>query len=251
MIELTNGRWSSHILKRFSRSPLSHIIVPSFAKIYQLNQDEMEKRLTEYPTLNELFVRKLRADARVINQEANSVVSPVDAVIEDIGLIKETSEMEVKGKKYSVKEMLGNDDILEKYLNGTYIILYLSPSHYHRIHSPAAGKVTQQWKLGSKSYPVNKWGIKYGVRTLAKNYRVITELKTAYGFMAVVKVGAMFVNSIEITHDGFELKKGQEIAYFSFGSTVILLFEKGIFQAMNFQLPADVKVGEKIGYLKS
>lgn len=247
LIELTNGRWSSHILKRFSRSPVSHFIVPSFARIYQLNQDEMEKSLSEYPTLNALFTRKLKAGARCIDGHPKSVISPVDAVIEDIIMIKETSEIEIKGKIYSVKEMLGSDSIAEKYINGTGIILYLSPSHYHRIHSPAAGIIVKQWTLGSKSYPVNKWGLKYGVRPLAKNYRVISELKTDYGYMAVVKVGAMFVNSIEITHSGAELNKGEEMAYFSFGSTVILLFEKGIFQAASFQLPADIKVGEKIG----
>ena len=62
-------------------------------------------------------------------------------------MIKETSEMVVKGKTYSVKEMLGDQAVLEKYLNGTYMILYLSPSHYHRIHSPATGTVTKQWTL--------------------------------------------------------------------------------------------------------
>lgn len=207
----------------------------------------MEKTLPDYPTLHDLFIRRLKADVRVIDMIAETVVSPVDAVIEDVGVIAETNEMVVKKKIYSIKEMLGNDFDLEKYLNGTYMILYLSPSHYHRIHSPAAGTVTKQTTLGRKSYPVNKWGLKYGIRTLAKNYRVITELKTEYGYMAIVKVGAMFVNSIHLTHDGNELKKGQEMAYFSFGSTVILLFEKGIFQADSFQLPADIKVGEKIG----
>ncbi|MDV2887664.1 phosphatidylserine decarboxylase, partial [Alkalihalophilus pseudofirmus] len=103
-------------------------------------------------------------------------------------------------------------------------------SHYHRIHSPVDGTVTKQWTLGRKSYPVNKWGIKYGVRTLAKNYRVITEVKTVTGHVAIVKVGAMFVNSIETTYKGSELVKGKEMAYFTFGSTVVLLFEKGIFQ---------------------
>jgi phosphatidylserine decarboxylase len=87
----------------------------------------------------------------------------------------------------------------------------------------------------------------YGVRPLSKNYRVITELKTDYGFMSVVKVGAMFVNSIEITHPQSELIKGEEMAFFSFGSTVILLFEKGIFQMDTFQTPCEVKMGERIG----
>lgn len=236
------------MLQRFSKSPLSHFIVPSFAKFYQLNQEEMEKQLDDFPTLHELFTRKLKSGARQINTRPDSVISPVDGVIEDIGAIRETSEMEVKGKIYSVQEMLGDRIILEKYLNGTYMIIYLSPGNYHRIHCPAAGTVTKQWKLGSKSYPVNKWGMKYGDKPLSKNYRVITELKTDYGYLAVVKVGAMFVNSIEITHKGSKIEKGEEMAYFSFGSTVVLLFEKGIFQtAGSIQLPAPIKMGEPVG----
>lgn len=251
LIELTNGRWTSSILKSFAQSRVSRFIVPSFARIYQLNQEEMEKELTEYPTLHDLFIRTLKKDARVIDKAHDSVVSPVDAVIEDVGPINERSEIIVKGKTYSIEEMLGNAELLSKYLNGTYMILYLSPSHYHRIHSPVNGTVMNQWTLGSKSYPVNKLGLKYGVRTLAKNYRVITEVKTEFGHVAIVKVGAMFVNSIETTHKGSDLEKGGEMAYFTFGSTVVLLFEKNIFEIdSHIHTPKEIKVGEKIGVLK-
>lgn len=252
MIELTNGRWTSGILRRFARSPVSRFVVPSFAKIYHLNQEEMEKGLSEYPTLHDLFVRTLKKEARKIDKGNNTVVSPVDAVIEDVGPITETSDILVKGKTYSIDEMLGNHELLVKYLSGTYMILYLSPSHYHRIHSPVNGIVTKQWTLGAKSYPVNRLGLKYGVRTLAKNYRVITEVKTDFGHVSIVKVGAMFVNSIETTHMGSELEKGGEMAYFSFGSTVVLLFEKDIFQIdSTLQTPKEIKVGEKIGVFRN
>lgn len=251
LIELTNGRWTSAILKSFARSRLSHFVVPSFAKTYRLNQEEMEKGLHEFPTLHDLFVRNLKQGVRPIDQSHESIVSPVDAVLEDVGQIQENSEIIVKGKTYSIEEMLGDPNILPKYLKGTYIILYLSPSHYHRIHSPVNGTITNQWTLGSKSYPVNKWGLKYGVRTLAKNYRVITEVKTEFGHVAIVKVGAMFVNSIETVHEGSELEKGREIAYFTFGSTVVLLFEKNTFQLNpNLNTPQEMKVGEKLGILK-
>ena len=251
MIELTNGRWTSVILRRFARSSVSRLMIPSFTRIYQLNQEEMEKGLSEYPTLHDLFVRTLKKEARKIDKSDDAVVSPVDAVIEDVGSINETSDIVVKGKTYSIEEMLGDSQLLSKYLHGTYMILYLSPSHYHRIHSPVNGIVTKQWTLGSKSYPVNKLGLKYGIRTLAKNYRVITEVKTESGHVAIVKVGAMFVNSIETTHKGSELEKGGEIAYFSFGSTVVLLFEKNIFQIdSNIHTPKEIKVGERIGVFK-
>ncbi|RDU35460.1 phosphatidylserine decarboxylase [Neobacillus piezotolerans] len=251
-IELTNGKWTSEFLRKFARSPRSRKVVSRFAKAYKLNTEEMEKPLAEFPTLHDLFIRKLKPGSRPVDQGEFSVVSPVDAVIEDIGTIKPNSEMEVKGKIYSVADMLGDMATAEKYMDGIYMIFYLSPSHYHRIHSPVDGQVKRQWALGAKSYPVNKWGLKYGVDTLSKNYRMISEIETASGMVAVVKVGAMFVNSIETTHSGTELKKGGEMAYFSFGSTIVLLFEKGCFTPdQSLVPPFDIRMGEKVGSLRT
>ncbi len=122
----------------------------------------------EYETLQQLFVRSLKEGLRPIDEHPDSVVSPVDAVIEDVGIITDKKEIIVKGKTYSIREMLGDDHIAEKYLHGTFIILYLSPSHYHRIHSPICGEVVKQWTLGGKSYPVNRLGLKYGKDPLSK-----------------------------------------------------------------------------------
>lgn len=248
LIELTNGKITSGLLKRFASSNVSRMMVSSFSKVYQINQDEMEKKLEDYPTLHDFFTRTLKKDARIIDQDAKAVTSPVDAVIEDIGNIKPGHIITVKGKDYSIKEMLERDDKLEKYIDGWYMIFYLSPSHYHRIHSPVTGRVVDQWKLGAKSYPVNKYGLKYGKNALSKNFRVITEVEHNKGRLSIVKVGAMFVNSIEVIHEGDHLVKGEEIAYFSFGSTVVLLFEKNSFTPLpSIKTPYDIKVGERIG----
>jgi phosphatidylserine decarboxylase len=248
MIELTNGRWTSGLLKKFAQSKASRAVVPSFSKIYQINTEEMEKELSDYETLHDFFTRRLKKGARPSDLEENSVVSPVDAVIEDIGTIQPDSLIIVKGKEYSIKEMLGTMEKAEKYTDGQYIIFYLSPSHYHRIHSPISGTVIDQWTLGRKSYPVNKYGLKYGRSALSKNYRTITEVRHQGGWMSIVKVGAMFVNSIEVIHEGEKLVKGEEMAYFSFGSTVILLFEKNSFEPLtSIKTPHDIKAGERIG----
>ncbi|MFD1781212.1 phosphatidylserine decarboxylase [Fredinandcohnia salidurans] len=249
-IELTNHRFSSAILKKFSQSRVSAILIPSYAKIYKINQAEMEKNLTEFSTLHDLFIRRLRKESRQIDQTENTVISPVDAVIEETGIITASKEMIVKGKHYHVAEMLGDEESLTKYIGGTFLILYLSPSHYHRIHSPISGVVTKQWELGRKSYPVNRLGLKYGRDPLSKNYRKITEIKGNDSYVAMVKVGAMFVNSIETTYTSDTVEKGEEIAYFSFGSTVILLFEKDSFMlSPDMNASTDIKVGEVLGVM--
>ncbi|MCH1625015.1 phosphatidylserine decarboxylase [Fredinandcohnia quinoae] len=250
-IELTNHRLSSIILKKFSQSKLSAILIPSYVRIYKINQAEMEKELNEMRTLQELFTRKLKKDQRVINHETLSVISPVDGVIAETGQISQAKEIIVKDKHYSIAEMLGDNDLLTKYIGGDFIIIYLSPSHYHRIHSPISGVITKQWVLGKKSYPVNTLGLKHGKSPLSKNYRKITEIKVDDAHIAIVKVGAMFVNSIETTHTSEHLTKGEEMAYFSFGSTVILLFEKDKLR-LNPISKADphIRVGEVLGYLR-
>ncbi|MBS4191379.1 phosphatidylserine decarboxylase [Bacillus sp. FJAT-49705] len=249
-IELTNGKITSGLIRRFACSKASRMFIPSFSKVYQINQDEMEQTLEEFLTLHEFFTRRLKEGARKPDIDQDSIISPVDAVIEDIGVIKPGHIITVKGKDYSIREMLGKDEKIEKYADGCYMIFYLSPSHYHRIHSPVTGCVIDQWTLGSKSYPVNKYGLKYGKNTLSKNYRTITEVEHKTGLLSIVKVGAMFVNSIEVIHEGDQLIKGTEMAYFSFGSTVVLLFEKNSFQPLTtLKTPFHIKVGEKIGYL--
>jgi phosphatidylserine decarboxylase len=248
LIELTNGRLSSIFLQRFATSGISRFIIPLFAKAYRLNLSETEKALHEFTTLHELFIRRLKKGVRPIDSDTLSVTSPVDGIIEDVGTISATNEIMVKGKSYSIAEMIGKKEALGKYLGGTYMIIYLSPSHYHRIHSPVSGEIVDQWTLGKKSYPVNKWGLKYGRGVLSKNFRRISEIKHPHGHLAVVKVGAMFVNSIEIVHEGGKIAKGDELAYFTFGSTVVLLFEKDTFTPdETLKIPANVLVGQKLG----
>lgn len=250
LIELTNGKWTSAVLHRFAKSKSSKRIVPSFAKTYKINQFEMEKPIEDYGSLHEFFIRNLKEGARPIDHAPDSVVSPVDSVIEEVGRIKADRTITVKGKVYSISEMLGNDEAMARYEEGTYMIFYLSPSHYHQIHSPVSGEVINEWTLGMKSYPVNKMGLKYGNYPLAKNYRKITEMKHKSGMVAVVKVGAMFVNSIETTHSGEQLTKGEQMAYFTFGSTVVLLFEKGSIDLLpEIKPPHHIKYGERIGTL--
>ena len=196
MIDLLNRKSFSQLLAIFSKSRISRFLIPIYSKVYQLNLLEMEKPLKEYKTIHDLFTRKLQKGARLIDENPLSVISPVDAILQEYGIIDDHHCIKVKGKDYFITEMLGGTEKVQKYRNGTYMIFYLSPSHYHRIHSPVSGRISNQWSIGTKSYPVNHFGLKYGKRPLAKNYRMITELEYNEGTVAVVKVGAMYINSI-------------------------------------------------------
>lgn len=249
-IELTNKTWTSHLLQKFVKSGVSAKFIPSYINTYKINTEEIEKDYKSYPNLHSFFIRNLKEGVRMVEGNADDVISPVDGMLADAGIISEDLNMRVKGKDYSIEEMLGSKEKASHYTGGQYLILYLSPADYHRIHSPVGARVIERWELGKHSYPVNELGLKFGKRTLAKNYRSITELSHAGGNMCLVKVGAMFVNSIKYSNEGKEWEKGEEIGYFSFGSTVVLLFEKGDFSLEEtLSVPGSVKMGQLIGKL--
>ncbi len=249
LIDLTNNLYISNIVRAYTTSKISNKLIPSFIKVFKINESELEKNSNDYKSLHEFFVRTLKKDARPIDADPATVISPVDGYVEDMGTITEDRNIYVKGQLFSIRKMLGNDQAFEKYINGVFMIIYLSPKDYHRIHSPVSGKVISQWDHGGKSYPVNKWGLKYGRSPLAENYRKISEIECNGAHVVLAKVGALFINSVTLTHKNDFLDKGEEIGFFSFGSTVILLFEKGNFSANNSINKHSVKMGQKIGVL--
>ncbi|MNI83553.1 phosphatidylserine decarboxylase [compost metagenome] len=87
---------------------------------------------------------------------------------------------------------------------------------------------------------------------LSRNERLITYIAGANGEAAVVKVGAMNVSSIHYadeTADAWQI--GDDLAYFEFGSTVVLLLENGSFTARpGLTSGTKVKMGELLGTLQ-
>lgn len=248
MIELTNGKASSALLKRFARSSVSRHFVTNYTKTYRIELQDIEQPVESYQSLHDFFTRKLTRHTRPIADA--EIVSPVDGRIEVAGSIEKDSRFRVKGISYSLAELLGSEQAAALYSGGQYAILYLSPADYHRIHSPVDGKVLRQYMLGDKSYPVNKLGLTYGKSPISGNRRLITELETAAGRVLVVKVGAMYVNSIELTELGTAWEKGAEVGYFSFGSTVALFFEQGTVEfAPEIADGGRIKVGEPLAYM--
>ncbi len=247
-IELTNGKWTSKMFKGFATSHLSRKLILSYAKQFKINLEEVSKPIEDFSSLHDFFIRELKAGVHQIDLDHKSVVSPVDAVIEDLGTIHAGKPVVVKGRNYRIEEMLGSREMAERYLGGTYIVFYLSPSDYHRIHAPVSGEITYKSTLGRKSFPVNQMGMKFGKDPLSKNYRQISEIRTENNHVGVVKVGAMVINTIARTHTSDHLVKGEEMAYFSFGSTVVLLFEKDKFTLeAGIKAPYPIRMGSKVG----
>lgn len=248
MTELTSRKWIARLVGRFAKSRLSRFLIPQFAKIYSIDVTLAEKQLKDYKSLNEFFTRRLKAGVRPFEVKADVVLSPVDGKLIGMGHIEEEKILNIKGQDYSVRELLNNNPRLQKYSNGYYYILYLSPSDYHRIHAPVSGKIVEKEHVLGKLYPVHEKSLSHIRKVLSRNERLTTYIEHEYGEIAVVKVGAMNVSSIQyVDPSATEVKQGEELAYFEFGSTVVLLMQHNFIPNAKLQIHDKLLMGTILG----
>jgi phosphatidylserine decarboxylase len=251
MTELSSRKFVSRMTGQFAKSTLSRRWVSRFAVMYKISVEEAEKKLEEYNSLNDFFTRRLKPGIRLIDQSVNSLVSPVDAKITACGVIEDGLMLQVKGQDYTVDELLSGSPRLSQYRHGYFWVLYLSPTDYHRIHSPCEGEIVESEHIPGRVYPVNEFGLTFMRRVLSRNERLVTYIRHQIGEVAVVKVGALNVSSIKyVDPEPKTLDRGQELAYFEFGSTIVLLTEDGTLQPRtDLKVGDKVQMGEKLGTL--
>jgi phosphatidylserine decarboxylase len=223
-----------------------HFCIRWFIRKYSINCSVVAKPVDEYSCLLDFFLRELKPEARPFSSDPAVVVSPVDAEITACGTACSNKIILVKGTPYSVAELLGRP--AGCYAGGRYVMLYLSPADCHRIYAPVDAGVAGSWYIDGGLKPVFPAAVKHYPRTFITNKRVITELESKNGMIAIVKIGATNVGRIPVCHplpftenDTFSYRKGEELGRFEFGSTVVLLFETG-----KFHLAEDINEGRKI-----
>ncbi|MGG1662295.1 archaetidylserine decarboxylase [Brevibacillus sp. NRS-1366] len=235
----------SRTMGKITASRFSRLAIQRYIRHYDIDPSIIEKPVKEYRTLKEFFTRRLKPEARPIAPGADTITSPVDGTVSQLGDICEGTMIQAKGKGYSVAELLGGSaEEAKRYYGGKFITIYLSPRDYHRIHMPVEGDLVRYSYLPGRLYPVNQLGIQHVDRLFARNERLVSYIKTeGLGDVALVKVGALFVGSVKVRYNtattnvkhGRETNeaivgaphyaKGEELGWFEFGSTVILLFE--------------------------
>lgn len=247
-VELSGNPIATSILKTVTSTKISKPLIKPFSRAFQINENEMKYPIHAYRNLHAFFTRELKPGTRIVDLDPLSLTSPVDGIINGVGKIEDDQTFLIKNHQYNLLEILGDEKTAKSYHRGYYYIVYLSPSHYHRIHAPKSGILITRYTLGGKSYPVNDTGLKWGNQPFSTNYRSVSEYQTNHGKVAVVKVGALNINSIEVHQTvGDACEKGDEIGYFSFGSTVILFIEPSSPFAPLVANLSDVKMGQPIG----
>src|SRR6195256_5829780 len=103
--------------------------------------DLSEARKTSFKSLHDCFTRELRPGLRPVDPDRAVMVSPCDAIVGAHGRIQETELFQIKGAPYSLLDLLGDPDLVERHRNGRFLTLRLTSSMYHRFHAPFDGRI--------------------------------------------------------------------------------------------------------------
>jgi phosphatidylserine decarboxylase len=240
---------------------LQRVVMRWYVGRYGVNLDECVGGLEDYPTLAELFIRRLRPGVRPVAEEADAVVSPADGVIYAAGRVKGGRLPQAPELDYAVRTLLDGDD---RYEGGDFAVIYLSPKDYHRVHSPREGRVLGHRYLPGRLWPVFPAATRRIRDLFARNERLVIRLDTdTAGEIAVVMVGAFGVGRMAVefadlvTNTGAPgadvqlpephlVGRGGELGRFELGSTVVLLTQPG---KVEFEVSRgqQVRMGARIG----
>ncbi len=243
-----------------------------FVKQFQVNLDEaVESDPLAYEHFNAFFTRPLKPEVRPIVDGDENVACPVDGTVSQAGPIEEGRIFQAKGHDYSLTTLLGgSQERAAPFMDGSFATIYLSPRDYHRIHMPVTGQLEEMIHIPGRLFSVSPATTRVIPGLFARNERVISIFKTALGPMAVVKVGAVNVGSIETVWAGqvtppagrtvrqwhypqgegaVRLDKGAELGRFNMGSTVIVLFAAdAIAWSEAIQAGETVRMGQQLAH---
>lgn len=251
---------------RIPRS-LRRSVIGTFARSVGINVAEAEKPLEEYECINQFFVRRLKPGLRSWPVDPSVVASPVDGIVGQLGPISGGTLIQAKGRRYAAATLLNSQEEAADYTDGSFITIYLSPRHYHRIHTPIAGTIPFARHVPGALLPVNQPAVTHIPDLFARNERVLAAIDSVVGRIALVAVGAYNVGRISAAFDpdwgpwvsnvqraqtqtrSYDppkiLRTGDEIMAFHLGSTVILLFQPGV--RLERLMPGEeVRVGQPI-----
>jgi phosphatidylserine decarboxylase len=236
------------LLASTTNATVKNLFIRWFVERYEVDMSQAaEEDPTAYANFNAFFTRALKPGARPIDADPNSVISPADGAVSQLGRIESGRVFQAKGQSFSVVELLGGDaEAAGAFAHGHFITVYLSPRDYHRVHMPFAGTLTKMTYVPGDLFSVNTVTAEEVPRLFARNERVVCHFNTDLGPMVVVLVGAMIVASIETSWAGLvaplrrkiattrytdlpqvQLAKGDELGRFLLGSTAIVLFPEG------------------------
>jgi len=199
---------------------------------------------THYATFNDFFTRALKPGSRPLADAP--LLCPVDGAVSQVGPIDAGRIVQAKSHRYTVQALLGGDaQLAERFANGHFATLYLSPKDYHRIHMPCAARLLRMVHVPGDLFSVNPATVAAVAGLFARNERVVCCFEAEFGPFVLALVGATIVGSMATAWHGvvnpprpgrirewryedreLRLQRGEEMGRFLLGSTVVLLFPR-------------------------
>ena len=253
---------------RWTWRPWKDFLIRRVVRVYRVDMTEAEQSDPRaYPSFNAFFTRALRAGVRRAEDGDDAILCPADGRISQIGRIEEGRILQAKGRTYSVAELLADAGAADKYRDGCFATIYLSPRDYHRVHMPLDGELLETVHVPGRLFSVAPGPVMDIPDLFARNERLVCHFEGRHGPFVVTLVGAMLVSGITTAWDGQEvppyastvvtrdwrgrgirLARFAEMARFEMGSTVIVLLPSGRLDPQRGAETA-VTAGQRLGHL--
>lgn len=240
-------------LPTFLRAP----VYRAYARATGADLSELRLQLADHPSLGAFFIRRLKDGARPFPSDPRILPSPVDGRVQSLCLIEHGTVLQAKGRPYTVAELLGDERAAAELEGGHSWTIYLSPRDYHRIHSPVEAALASLHWLPGSLYSVAPKVLARRAKVLSINERAVLRLETSRGPFFLVAVGALNVGRIRVVGvephasapvPALRFARGEELARFEMGSTVVLLSPRGGFAPTATLKQGDaLKMGATIG----
>ena len=241
----------SKISSVYMNSKASTKRINKFIQKNNINMEDYPEK--EYSSFNDFFTRKIKKGKRPISKKDDDLISVADSKLL-VYEISEEQEMEIKGKKYSVKELLRDKNLAEEYKNGLCLVFRLTVDDYHRYSYLDDGFLIRTKKINGILHTVGPIAFKR-YKVFKENQREYSVLSTKnFGEIIQMEVGALMVGKI-VNHNLEKFKRGEEKGYFLFGGSTVVVFikqniveiDKDIMSNSKKGIETKVKLGEIIG----
>jgi phosphatidylserine decarboxylase len=232
------------------------------------NMNEYTRPHGGWKTFNQIFARHHKPGYRPIAAIADQsvIVMPADSTFGGQWEVRKDSNVTVKKLNWKVSELLQGSPYKDRFENGMFMHSYLSPLDYHRQHAPVGGKVLEArviqgqvyLEVEAKEEEENAGKHKLHLKRVYDSFdtagyqfaqtRGLIVLDTPIGLVAVLPIGMSQVSSVIITAEvGVTVRKGEELSYFQFGgSDIILVFENSSNVCFSARGGVHYKMGAKI-----
>jgi phosphatidylserine decarboxylase len=224
--------------------------------------DLSEAKKSKFASLHDCFIRELKDGARPVDTDPAIVVSPCDAIVVACGRIEGTELLQIKGFPYSLQDLLGSSELVERHRNGTYVTLRLTSSMYHRFHAPHDCAVERVTYISGDTWNVNPIALKRVEKLFCKNERAVIETRLAAtgDLLTLVPVAAILVASIRLhcleqpirqlgsnaVPCSAAYRKGDEMGWFEHGSTIVVLAPQTLSLAAGIETGTAIRQGQPL-----